>query len=103
MPTDKQRPSYIWDGLFYRSLLMSDQIEIATGISGKKLTQTAMILASVWIIGNTLAKGILLIFGMQYLEMIDILTSGFAIAGVFAPFYISIILDKLKEIKQVVK
>jgi hypothetical protein len=82
---------------------MSDQIEIATGISGKKLTKTAMILAAVWIGGNSLAKGILLCFGKQYLDMLDILTSGMAIAGVFAPFYISIILDKLKEIKQVVK
>jgi hypothetical protein len=82
---------------------MSDPIEVATGISGKKLTKFAMILASVWIGGNALAKGILLIFKMEYLEMIDILTSGFAIAGVFAPFYLSIIMDKFKELKQVGK
>jgi hypothetical protein len=79
--------------------LMSDLVEQATGISGKQLTKVAMILASVWIAANSIVKGVLLVLGKNYLEMSDILLSGIAIASVYSPFYISIILDKWKEIK----
>jgi len=68
----------------------------------KEVSKWSMVLAIVWIMVNTIVKGVLQAKGMEYLSMVDILLSGILIPGVFSPAYISIWIDKIKAIKEAI-
>lgn len=65
----------------------------------KEYTFIAQIIASVWIAGWNIFQFVKIILAGGKVEAMDIVVSGFAIAGCFAPVYVSIILDKIKDIK----
>lgn len=55
-----------------------------------------MIIAGLWVSVLTILKG----FGLVNLDVTEeIIPSGIVLAGVFSPVYISIILDKIKDIR----
>jgi uncharacterized membrane protein YvbJ len=78
---------------------MSDINETTTEIDGKTISKKSMVVAAIWIGGLTLIKGVLFIFGKQFLDMSDIITSGIAITAVFIPIPISVWLEKIKDIR----
>lgn len=59
----------------------------------------AQIISAVWIAGWNCAQFIKMLSIGGHIEVMEIVTSGLAIAGCFAPVYVSIIFDKIKEIK----
>ena len=67
----------------------------------KDVTLKSMIIAAVWIGALSLLKAFWkLIAKAEFgLSMNEILMSGIVIAAVFSPVYLSIVLDKIKEIK----
>lgn len=65
----------------------------------KECTFIAQIIASIWIGGWNTFQFIKTIINNGKVDVSDIIISGFAIAGCFAPVYISIILDKIKDIR----
>jgi hypothetical protein len=64
-------------------------------VKAKESSLASMIISGCWIAVLTILKGIDLI----KLEEDDIIYSGVAIAAVFSPVYLSILLDKIKNIK----
>lgn len=59
----------------------------------------AQIISAIWIGGwNSFQFAKIIVTGNS-ISVIDIIISGLAIAGCFAPVYVSIVLDKIKEIK----
>lgn len=72
-------------------------------IKAKDVSKWSMIVASLWISVLSLVKAFWTLFAPEYstfgLEMTEILASGIVLAAVFTPVYISIILDKVKDIK----
>jgi hypothetical protein len=68
--------------------------------SAKEMTKKSMLIAALWIGCLSLAKGILYIFGKEFLEMVDIIISGVSMAAVFSPVFVSIWLDKIIELKK---
>lgn len=71
------------------------------GLSAKNVTLKTMIIAAAWIGVLSLVKAFWgLVSNAPFgLDMKDIVISGGVIAGVFSPVFISIILDKVKDIK----
>jgi len=61
----------------------------------KVLSKIAMVLSGVWIMALTLLKA----FGLINIEITDIIYSAIAIVAVWTPTYLSVILDKLKDLK----
>lgn len=76
---------------------MSDLPNIPIG-DAKKATLFAMKIAALWIAVLTLVRAGFLAFERNFLPMDEIIISGLMIGGIFAPVYISMILDKFKEI-----
>lgn len=69
----------------------------------KDYSLLAQIISAVWIGGWNAFQFVKEIIAGTHIDVVDILISGFAIAGCFAPVYVSIILDKIKEIKDLKK
>ena len=59
------------------------------------MSKVAMIFASLWIAVLTIMKA----FGIFDIEISDVIYSGIAIVSVWCPTYLSIWLDKIKDIK----
>jgi hypothetical protein len=64
-------------------------------ISAKTSSHIAMMIAVLWVGTLTILKGLKIIT----LEIQDIIFSGGTIAAVFSPTFVSIWLDKIKDIK----
>jgi len=65
-------------------------------MAGAKQTSfLSQIFCAVWIAAGTILKGLKIID----LDLIEIILSGYAIAGSFVPVYFSIFLEKIKDIK----
>ena len=64
-------------------------------MEAKQTSRLSMVIAGLWIVILTLMKG----YNLIQLEVSDIVYSGMAIAGVFSPIYLSIFLDKIRDIK----
>lgn len=82
---------------------MSDQTRRGAGASAKEISKWAQVVAALWIGGLSLAKAFWPLLagpGAAFgLDMGDIVASGAAIAAVFSPVYLSILLDKVRDIK----
>jgi hypothetical protein len=76
---------------------MSDLPNVPTKYA-KKTTLFAMKVASIWIAVFTIVRAGFCIFNMNFLPMNEIIYSGLMIGMIYAPVYISVILDKFKEI-----
>ncbi len=72
-------------------------------VKAKEVSKWSMIIASVWIGALSLVKAFWSLFvveGAEFgLEMTEILASGIVLAAIFTPVYISIILEKVRDIK----
>lgn len=77
---------------------MSEEIE-EKKTSKKEFTFIAQIFASLWIGGWDAFQFVKTILEGGKVQVWDIIVSGFAIAGCFAPVYVSIIFDKIKDIR----
>lgn len=84
---------------------MSEEVKTEEKQTGgkKEYTFFAQIIASVWVAGWNAFQFVKTILDGGKVDVIDIVISGFTIAGCFAPVYVSIILDKIKEIKSLNK
>jgi hypothetical protein len=71
------------------------------GVGAKGVSLASMIVAGVWIGLLSLLKAFWGVFsGKPFgLDMNEILLSGIVLAAIFTPVYLSIILDKIKDIK----
>lgn len=69
----------------------------------KDFSLLAQIIAALWIAGWNAFQFVKLIVAGTKIEIVDIITSGLAIAGCFAPVYVSIVLDKIKDIRNLKK
>jgi hypothetical protein len=84
---------------------MNDEKEVKTeekkGAGAKDVSFKSMIISAVWIGVLTLAKAVWCIFSDKAfgLTMNEIVLSGVVMAAVFSPVYLSIVLDKIKDIK----
>ncbi|MDR2914903.1 MAG: hypothetical protein LBV74_08750 [Tannerella sp.] len=81
---------------------MSDSNETEKkGLNAKDVTLKTMIIAALWIGVLSLIKAFwgLLSSASFGLDMKEIVMSGAVIAGVFSPVFVSIILDKVRDIK----
>lgn len=70
-------------------------------VSAREVSKWSMVVAALWIGVLTLIKGAWGIFSARTfgLEMSDIIYSGLALAAVFSPVYLSIFLEKVRDIK----
>jgi hypothetical protein len=75
-----------------------DNTELGNKISGKEISKKSMIFAAVWVVVLTIAKGVLAVFGKDFLAIGDIIASGVAVVGVFSPIVMSVWLEKIKDI-----
>ena len=75
-----------------------NKIEEKTG-KAKSVSLIGQIIASVWIGGWCAAQFIRDITAGNHIEIIEIIFSGFAIAGCFIPVYFNMIMDKIKKIR----
>lgn len=66
-------------------------------MKGKKVSLLGQIVAVVWVSGWCAFKFVS--GGIANVEINDIILSGVAVAGCFSPVYLSIILDKIKDIR----
>jgi hypothetical protein len=64
-------------------------------MSAKQSSFLAQVLAALWVAAMTILKGL----GKIQMEMTDIILSGGAIAAVFCPVFVSIWLEKIRDIK----
>ena len=82
---------------------MSDEPEKENKNGAKDVSLASMILSAVWIGALSLAKalwGLIVSSDKPFgLTMNEIVLSGIVIAAVFSPVYLSIVLDKIREIK----
>ena len=82
---------------------MSDQTETKNNHGAKDVSLASMIVSAIWIGVLSLAKALWGLVGATDkpfgLTMNEIVLSGIVIAAVFSPVYLSIILDKIREIK----
>lgn len=67
----------------------------------KEYSLLAQIIASIWIAGWNSFQFVRAILAGGKVDVKDIIISGLAVAGCFAPVYVSIIVDKVKEIRAV--
>ena len=70
--------------------------EARRGLQAKPISLKSQIIASIWIAGWTAYKFVR--FGSS-IEINDVIFSGLGIAACFSPVYLSIIMDKIKEIR----
>ena len=77
------------------------QEEKREGGGAKDITLKSMIFSAIWIGVLTILKAFwkLLFKGEFGLTMNEIVMSGLIMAAVFSPVYLSIIMDKIKDIK----
>jgi hypothetical protein len=68
-------------------------------MSAKQSSFLAQVVAALWVAALSVLKGL----GKINMEMTDIILSGGAIAAVFCPVFVSIWLEKLRDIKWGVK
>lgn len=70
-------------------------------IKAKEVSKWSMIVSAVWIGALSLLKGFspVLLGGDFALSIKEIIFSGLALAVAFSPVYLSIVLDKIKDIK----
>jgi len=82
---------------------MSEEVKVTEEKKpgAKDVTLRAMIVASIWIGLLTIAKALWkVLFKADFgLTMQEILLSGVVMAAIFSPVYLSVILDKVKDIK----
>jgi len=80
---------------------MSDIQETKKGRGAKDVSLASMIVAGIWIGVLSLLKAFwaLLSKAAFGLTMEEILFSGIVLAAIFTPVYLSIILDKIKDIR----
>jgi len=80
---------------------MSDVAEKKKEISAKDVSLKSMVIAAVWIGALTLVKAFWSLVSEKAfgLTMNEIALSGLLLAAVFSPVYLSIVLDKIKDIK----
>ena len=64
-------------------------------VGAKVLSKLAMIFSSLWIAILTILKAL----GVLEIEITDVIYSGIAIVSVWCPTYLSVWLDKIKEIR----
>lgn len=69
--------------------------EVTDKTGAKFLSKIAMVFAGLWFAVMTILKGLHIID----LEITEIITSGVAVVVVWTPTYLSVYLDKLKDIK----
>lgn len=82
----------------HKGVAMDDTKEATkepTKIGAKVQSRIAMIFSSLWIATLTILKGA----GKIDLALNDIMMSGIAITAIWTPTYLSIFLDKIKEIR----
>lgn len=66
-------------------------------MNGKKVSKLSMIIAGAWISVLSIVKGLWPnVFGLTIDEIIK---TGITLAALFSPVYLSIVLDKIKDIK----
>ena len=65
----------------------------------KEYSFWGQVFAAFWIGGWNAAQFIKAIISGNHIESTDIITSGIAIAACFSPVYVSILFDKIKEIR----
>ena len=75
--------------------------EQKNGISAKDISLKSMIIAAVWIGILSLAKAFWALVSEKAfgLSVSEIVLSGIMLAAVFSPVYLSIVFDKIKDIK----
>jgi magnesium-transporting ATPase (P-type) len=76
----------------------------STGVntSAKEISKWSMVIASIWIAALSLVKALWGIFGFSAefgLSMNEIIMSGITLAAIFTPVYLSIVLDKIKDMR----
>jgi len=66
--------------------------------SAKEISKWSMVVGALWIGLLTLVKGAWTMWAERPfgLEMTDIIYSGLALAAIFSPVYLSIVIDKMK-------
>lgn len=74
---------------------MSDVVEQGTGAKAKEISKWSQVVAAVWIAGWSSYA----FLSGKSLDMGDIMLSGIGIAATFTPVYLSIILDKIKDMR----
>ncbi|GHV76476.1 hypothetical protein AGMMS49942_12970 [Spirochaetia bacterium] len=79
----------------------TDDTEKKNGLSAKDVSLKSMIVSAVWISVLTIAKAFWVLISDKTfgLTMNEIVLSGIIMAAVFSPVYLSIILEKIKDIK----
>jgi hypothetical protein len=79
----------------------SEIAEKKNGITAKDVSLKSMIIAAIWIGALTLVKAFWgLVSAKAFgLTMNEIALSGLLLAAVFSPVYLSIVLDKIRDIK----
>ena len=81
---------------------MNEEVKTGEKTTGAKdVTLRSMVIAAIWIGVLMLARALWpTILGQEFgLTMKEIVISGFVMSAVFSPVYLSIILDKAKDIK----
>jgi hypothetical protein len=68
-------------------------------MQAKQSSLLAQIVAALWVAALSVLKGL----GKIQMDMMDIILSGGAIAAVFCPVFVSIWLEKIRDIKWGVK
>lgn len=74
---------------------MEEEVKCEGKIGAKACSRVSMIVASVWVAAGTVLKGL----GVIKMDETDIIYSAVAIVGIWSPAYLSIWLDKIKEIR----
>jgi hypothetical protein len=69
--------------------------------SAKDVSLVSMVISAIWIGALSLLKAFWFLISDKAfgLTMGEIITSGICIAAIFSPVYLSIVLDKIKDIK----
>ena len=75
------------------------EIEKEKVMTMKSMSKTAMLFASAWVIALTISVGLHFID----LDINDIIKTALTVVAIWTPGYISIHLDKIKQIKEVFK
>jgi len=80
---------------------MSDHVEKKDSPSAKGVSLKSMVTAAIWIGALSITKALWSMVSEKAfgLTMNEILLSGVMIAAIFSPVYLSIVLDKIKDIK----
>jgi hypothetical protein len=80
---------------------MSGHVKKKDSPGAKGVSLKSMIIAAIWIGALSIAKALWALVSEKAfgLTMNEILLSGVMIAAIFSPVYLSIVLDKIKDIK----